>query len=307
MRPGGSATASRFRRRGRRSLPRSRARARGTTSTSESAAALLRGDRPARVVRVLGRVDVAAGEAVDGQRRVRVLCVLAVVEVEEERHRSRGLHRGNCKTAAVDVFDQITAEAEAESPLWAAALRPDEPSASRIAVFSPLAPGGLRARARDRLRGLPRPLRRPEALRLGRGERAGAPRRLPLRARPRPDRCRRRRRRRRGDGRADLPLRLAPRGRRDAATARPGSPRRGRSAASRPATRSRPRSGSTSLWIDARVGGYDPAVIFDAASDGLHIIVGMLIVGLVFLAVIGLGELAKAVSHRRKARRPSSY
>ena len=48
-------------------------------------------------------------------------------------------------------------------------------------------------------------------------------------------------------------------------------------------------------------------MIFDAASDGLHIIVGMLIVGLVFLAVIGLGELAKVMSHRRKARRPSSY
>jgi hypothetical protein len=48
-------------------------------------------------------------------------------------------------------------------------------------------------------------------------------------------------------------------------------------------------------------------VIFDAASDGLNIIVGMLIVGLVFLAVIGLGELTKAMSHRRKARRPSSY
>jgi hypothetical protein len=48
-------------------------------------------------------------------------------------------------------------------------------------------------------------------------------------------------------------------------------------------------------------------VIFDAASDGLHIIVGMLIVGLVFLLVIALGELAKDASHRRKARRPSSY
>ena len=48
-------------------------------------------------------------------------------------------------------------------------------------------------------------------------------------------------------------------------------------------------------------------MILDAASDGLHIIVGMLIVGLVFLAVIGLGEAVKAVSHRRKARRPSSY
>jgi hypothetical protein len=48
-------------------------------------------------------------------------------------------------------------------------------------------------------------------------------------------------------------------------------------------------------------------MIFDAASDGLHVIVGMLIVGLVFLAVIGLGELVKSASHRRKARRPSSY
>ena len=48
-------------------------------------------------------------------------------------------------------------------------------------------------------------------------------------------------------------------------------------------------------------------MILDAASDGLNIIVGMLIVGLVFLAVIGLGELTKAVSHRRKDRRPSSY
>jgi len=48
-------------------------------------------------------------------------------------------------------------------------------------------------------------------------------------------------------------------------------------------------------------------VILDAASDGLHVITAMLLVGLVFLAVIGLGELAKAMSHRRKARRPSSY
>ena len=48
-------------------------------------------------------------------------------------------------------------------------------------------------------------------------------------------------------------------------------------------------------------------MILDAASDGLHIIVAMLIVGLVFLAVIGLGELTKALSHRRKGRRPSTY
>ena len=48
-------------------------------------------------------------------------------------------------------------------------------------------------------------------------------------------------------------------------------------------------------------------MIFDAASDGLNIITAMLIVGLVFLAVIGLGELTRAVGHRRKARKPSSY
>jgi hypothetical protein len=48
-------------------------------------------------------------------------------------------------------------------------------------------------------------------------------------------------------------------------------------------------------------------VIFDAASDGLNIITAMLIVGLVFLGVIGLGELTKAVGHRRKSRRPGSY
>jgi hypothetical protein len=48
-------------------------------------------------------------------------------------------------------------------------------------------------------------------------------------------------------------------------------------------------------------------VIFDAASDGTHIILGMLVVGLVFVAVIAVGELVKAAGHRRKARRPSSY
>ena len=48
-------------------------------------------------------------------------------------------------------------------------------------------------------------------------------------------------------------------------------------------------------------------MIFDAASDGAHIILGMLIVGLVFVAVIGIGQLTKAAGHRRKARRPGSY
>jgi len=44
-------------------------------------------------------------------------------------------------------------------------------------------------------------------------------------------------------------------------------------------------------------------VIFDAASEGLHVILGMLIVGLIFLAVIILGELSKWAGHRRRDRR----
>jgi hypothetical protein len=48
-------------------------------------------------------------------------------------------------------------------------------------------------------------------------------------------------------------------------------------------------------------------VIYDAATDGLHIITAMLIVGLIFLAAIGIGELVHARAHRRKARRPRSY
>ena len=48
-------------------------------------------------------------------------------------------------------------------------------------------------------------------------------------------------------------------------------------------------------------------MIYDAATDGLHIITAMLIVGLVFLAVVGIGELTRAAGHRRKARKPSSY
>jgi hypothetical protein len=46
-------------------------------------------------------------------------------------------------------------------------------------------------------------------------------------------------------------------------------------------------------------------VIFDEAADGLHIITAMLIVGLIFLAVIGLGELTHWVNHRRHARKRS--
>ena len=45
----------------------------------------------------------------------------------------------------------------------------------------------------------------------------------------------------------------------------------------------------------------------DAAAEGKKVITGMLIVGLVFIAVIALGETSKALSHRRKARRPRGY
>ncbi len=51
-------------------------------------------------------------------------------------------------------------------------------------------------------------------------------------------------------------------------------------------------------------------MIFDAASEGTHVILGMLIVGLIFLTVILLGELAHWANHRRAERRrarPQTY
>jgi hypothetical protein len=44
-------------------------------------------------------------------------------------------------------------------------------------------------------------------------------------------------------------------------------------------------------------------VILDAASDGKHIILAMLIVALVFLAVIAAGELSHRLNSRRRARK----
>ena len=44
-------------------------------------------------------------------------------------------------------------------------------------------------------------------------------------------------------------------------------------------------------------------MILDAASEGTHVILGMLVVGLIFLAVILLGELSNWASHRRDERR----
>ncbi len=44
-------------------------------------------------------------------------------------------------------------------------------------------------------------------------------------------------------------------------------------------------------------------MIFDAASEGTHVILGMLIVGLIFLTVVILGELSHWAGHRRAERR----
>ena len=51
-------------------------------------------------------------------------------------------------------------------------------------------------------------------------------------------------------------------------------------------------------------------MIFDAATDGKHVITAMLIVGLIFVAVIALGQLTKWLGHRRADRpraRRSAY
>jgi hypothetical protein len=47
-------------------------------------------------------------------------------------------------------------------------------------------------------------------------------------------------------------------------------------------------------------------VIFDQATDGLHTITAMLVVGLVVLATIGLGELTRWAGHRRHDRKHSA-
>ena len=44
-------------------------------------------------------------------------------------------------------------------------------------------------------------------------------------------------------------------------------------------------------------------MIFDAATEGKHVILAMLIVGLIFCSVIALGQLSKWFGHRRTERR----
>jgi hypothetical protein len=44
-------------------------------------------------------------------------------------------------------------------------------------------------------------------------------------------------------------------------------------------------------------------IVFDPVSDGEHVILIMLIVGLVFLGVIGVGELTHRLGERRRERK----
>ena len=45
------------------------------------------------------------------------------------------------------------------------------------------------------------------------------------------------------------------------------------------------------------------SLLLDPVTDGKHVILIMLIVGLVFVAVIGLGELSRSLSERRHERK----
>ena len=41
-------------------------------------------------------------------------------------------------------------------------------------------------------------------------------------------------------------------------------------------------------------------LLADAAEEGRRVVIGMLLTGLVFVAVIALGETSRALRHRRK-------
>ena len=217
---------------------------------------------------------------------VRVPVPLARPRRRGDRRDGRG---GRRRSSVADRLGRRSPPRRArESPLWAQALLPAA-SASSEPVFSPLAPErfalGLETIYEAYLvhYGAPRLFDPPD------DGRARAARRLPLRARARPDRRGRRRRRGRRDGRADLALRRAARGRRAPATATRGSTPRARSAASPATTRSRDALAGTPL--ESRRDRRIDRVIFDAAQPRASTSSGMLIVGLIFLAVIALGEL----------------
>ena len=155
---------------------------------------------------------------------VRVPVPVALARRERDRRADRGRRRlrrvarlaadaRNRETAGVDAFAAIAAVAAAESPLWAAALRPGD-EGEPDAVFSPLAPERFALGLETIYEAYLVHYGRPRLFVARRGERARPARRLPLRPRARAGLRGRRRRGGRGDGRADLALRLASRGRR---------------------------------------------------------------------------------------------
>ncbi len=42
-------------------------------------------------------------------------------------------------------------------------------------------------------------------------------------------------------------------------------------------------------------------LLADAASEGKNVILGMLVTGLIFVAVIAIGETSRALRHRRRS------
>ena len=58
-----------------------------------------------------------------------------------------------------------------------------------------------------------------------------------------------------------------------------------------------------SLLLVTLLAQAEDEVMIDPAEEGRKIIIGMLVVGLVFIAVIALGQLSKWAGHRREARR----
>jgi hypothetical protein len=64
-----------------------------------------------------------------------------------------------------------------------------------------------------------------------------------------------------------------------------------------------PRTASLSDRVGAAMSSVVAPFLADAAEEGKNIVLSMLVVGLVILAVIGLGELNTWLAHRRSRAR----
>ena len=182
--------------------------------------------RPARDLGVLPR---AASRSRAGTRAASDIPV--EVEIEPPRAASGARTRSPPR-----VGDDRGGRRRREPALGRGASCPTASERPRAGVLA-AGPRGARARARDDLRGLSRPLRALAAVRARRRGHGAPARRLPLRARARPRRRDRGRRGRRRPRRADLALRAGARRRarrrrrgvgRDGVTARRRRPRRRR-------------------------------------------------------------------------------